>query len=274
MGIQIQVDNSIEPTEPNIIFFNSFCNLNCTYCYEELNTVESKHLTKLEIVKAINEVVKTEDKEKQSVFVLFGGEPTLSWYNVRYFMDYAYNQKKNVHFNMVTNGVKFYDDEFYDEYFKNEHVKAGRLSLDISFDGKGNDERVFHDGKKSTITMLHVLSKLKFNSIQYRIRYTINTLNYSIFEDDIQDIIRRFEPSRIILNTTNDFTENQFKAIARKKQELIDRWNYQVIKIPICELVCSTCNGCSIGGTANLFAPEKEKEKASDKFESFNKKGK
>jgi len=257
--------------KPNIIFFNSFCNLDCNYCYEELNTVNSKEIS----FEELDKIISSSKENEEEIFVLFGGEPTLSWNKVKYFMDEISLRNKKAHFNIITNGIKFLESDFLKDYVNLIHLKEGRISLDISFDGMGNNERIYRGGKSSTPDVIGVLSILSFKKIDYRIRYTINRSNFSDFERDIISIMDSFSPKRIILNTVSEISKETKEIVDKGKEELVKKWNNQEIKIPICDYFCNTCNGCSdlskLENGATLFAPNKEKEEAKDKFDSFDK---
>lgn len=236
----------MDKSSTNIIYFTNTCNMACTYCYEDLNSVSAKHTSKTELIKIADDVIERE-QGTQTYFGLFGGEATLKWENCKFFMDYAFSKKENIHFGLTSNGIKFLDDEFYDDFTNNTHYKKGRLSLDISFDGVGNQDRIYKNGNQTSDDVLYVLSKFKENNIKYRLRYTINSNNLNYFVDDIQSLINNFNPLRVIITETlSDFNIDQIAVLGTGKQILINLWNDSKVKIPLCDLVCSTCNGCDI----------------------------
>lgn len=230
----------------------------CKYCYEALDTVKPKHTSKTELIEIANTVIEKEP-EGQTYFGLFGGEATLKWDNCKFFMDYAYNKKENVHFGITSNGIKFLDDEFYNDFFNNIHYKQGRLSLDISFDGVGNKDRIYKNGNQTSDDVMYVLSMFKENNIQYRLRYTINRDNLNYFVDDIQSLINNFNPLRVIITETlSDFNDEQISKLTAGKESLTNLWGSQKIRVPLCSLVCSTCNGCdSFRNTHSYFIKDK-----------------
>lgn len=234
-------------TQTNIIYFTNTCNMACTYCYEDLGNAVPKHTTKRELIDIANKIIKKEPKDEQTYFGLFGGEATLRWEECKYFMDYAYNEKQNVHFGLTTNGIKFLDNDFYNDFINNIHYKQGRLSLDVSFDGRGNHDRIYHNGDSTDNDVLQVLGRFKLDSIKYRLRYTINKINIDKFSKDISKLVYWFNPTRVIVtDTTSQFNADELEMLKQGKEDLIQKWNNQEITVPICEIVCETCNGCDI----------------------------
>lgn len=229
----------------NVIYFTNKCNLACTYCYEDLANRPPQILSQEDIRNAVDAILAREDPNAQTLIVLFGGEPTLEWENACYLMDYAYSKKTNVRFNMTTNGIKFLSQKFTDDVKNNTFYKRRLLSFDVSFDGIGNKNRVFHNGQDSTRTMLRIFKHLNDNGMYYRIRYTIHSLNVHNFYNDMKMIVNTFRPERLI--TSVDWkglsTEQQDMLLAGK-EALRQDWINRDITIPVCELFCDMCDGC------------------------------
>lgn len=229
----------------NVLYFTNKCNLACTYCYEDLPGRPAQILTREQIEKSIDAIIEREDPNHQTLIVLFGGEPTLEWDNVCYAMDYAWKKKSNIHFNMTTNGIKYLSQEFIDMTKNNFFYKRGFLSIDISFDGIGNHDRIFKNGKDSTSSMLQVFKKLNENGIKYRIRYTIQRWNIRKLYEDMSLIIRTFQPSRLITSVAWDtLTQRDIERLNEVKERLRDDWINKRISTPVCELFCDMCSGC------------------------------
>jgi sulfatase maturation enzyme AslB (radical SAM superfamily) len=243
-GKEILSDNQ----RTNIIYFTTKCNLACTYCYEALDEIDGVDTVMKELYKIADEAFDREDEDKQTFFELFGGEPTLVWDNVEKFMDYAYSKKKNIYFEMITNGIKFKDLDFIERVYSNKHVKEGRVSISISFDGwKGNVDRIYKSGKQSREDVISALTKLSYLELDFRIRYTIHPKNVDTVIEDIEKIIDNFKPLRIITSeVTSDLSEEDFKKLYITYQEIQRKWNNNEIQIPICDIVCETCDGCSV----------------------------
>lgn len=229
----------------NVLYFTNKCNLACTYCYEDLPGRPPQILTREQIAKSIDEVLAREDPNSQTLFVLFGGEPTLEWDNVCFAMDYAWRKKKNVHFNMTTNGIKYLSQEFINQTKSNFFYRMGFLSIDVSFDGVGNHDRIFKNGQASTPSMLEVFAKLNANNFKYRIRYTIHRKNVRKSYQDISMIINTFRPQRLIISVAWDtLVEKDLATIQAAKEQFRIDWINRDITIPICDLFCDMCNGC------------------------------
>jgi len=237
---------TFEGSAVNVLYFTNKCNLACTYCYEDLPGRPPQIMTKEDIEKSIDAILERElDPDRQTLIVLFGGEATLEWDNVCYAMSYAYLKKKNVHFNLTTNGLRFLSQRFINRVKNNLFYKSGQLSIDVSFDGVGNGDRIFHNGMDSTTTIIKVLSKLNQNRVKFRIRYTIHKLNINHLYEDMTRIIKTFKPVRLITSVVwEQIDENDVKTLDRIKNQLRDDWINNSIKTPICELFCDMCNGC------------------------------
>jgi sulfatase maturation enzyme AslB (radical SAM superfamily) len=242
-------ENSQKPTYEgtgvNVIYFTNRCNLACTYCYEDLAKRPKQILSKKQIEESVDTILAREPKDRQTLFVLFGGEVTLEWENALHCMNYAYSKKTNVHFNISTNGIKFLDDEFRNNYKKLFFAKNGICSLDISFDGIGNKERIDHSGKDSTIKMLELFRKLNESKIKFRLRYTIQKLNVNDCYEDIKRIAKFISPDRIITSVDwKNLSESEINNLNLAKDKLRFDWQNGDITIPVCELFCDICDGC------------------------------
>ena len=235
-----------EGSAVNVIYFTNKCNLACTYCYEDLANRPSQILSHKDIRSHVDAILDREsDPDQQTLIVLFGGEPTLEWDNVCYLMDYAYERKKNVHFNMESNGIKYLSQTFVDMTLNNKFYKLGLLSIDISFDGIGNGERIFHNGLESTSSMLKVFKQLNKNGVKYRIRYTIQKTNINNLYNDILLIINTFKPLRLITSVAwSTLNEDDIIELNEVKKTFRADWKTGDISVPICEMFCDMCDGC------------------------------
>ena len=160
-----QMNTSDKPLQEgygvNVVYLTNKCNMACTYCYEDLADRPSQLQTKAKIKQHIDQILEREsDPDQQTLILLFGGEATLEWENCKYVMTYAYSKKKNVHFQLTTNGIKFLSDKFLDQYANNWFQQRGFLSVDISFDGVGNKERIYHNGRQTATDVIKVFRKL------------------------------------------------------------------------------------------------------------------
>lgn len=234
-----------EGSAVNVLYFTNKCNLACTYCYEDLPGRPPQILTKEDIVKYVDAILSREDPNKQTLIVLFGGEPTLEWENVCFAMDYAFSKKRNIHFNMTTNGIRYLSQNFIDETMSNYFYKKGLLSIDVSFDGVGNKDRIFHNGTDSTRSMIEVLTKLTKSGFRYRIRYTIHKFNIHRAYEDMSRIIKTFRPERLITSVAWDtLNDLQIEKLTELKNLFRNDWINKTINVPVCELFCDMCSGC------------------------------
>ena len=123
--------------------------------------------------------------------------------------------------------------------------RRGLMSIDISFDGVGNDERVFHNGKKSSNAMIKIFRNMMKHRVKYRIRYTIQKSNINNLYDDITKIIASFKPERLITSVAWDTLDDlDIIYLNDVKEKFRGSWLSGDIKTPICELFCDVCNGC------------------------------
>ncbi len=252
-GLDIFVGDQTDKPVPagsgvNVLYFTNKCNLACTYCYEDLPGRPPQVMSKDDIRRTIDQILARESPDSQTLFVLFGGEATLEWENVCFAMEYAYSKKQYVHFNLETNGLKFLSDKFLNEVKNNFFYKNhGLLSIDVSFDGIGNGDRVFHDGSESTASMLKVLTKLAQSNMRWRLRYTIQKSNIHMWDEDMLKLARTFKPERVITTIawdTLEAVENSYELLESGKKRLREYWINKEISVPVCEFFCDSCNGC------------------------------
>lgn len=233
-------------TAINTLYFTNRCNLACTYCYEVLEGRPKQIMTQQQIKDNIKTVIDREPKDLQTLFILFGGEPLLEWENVQFAMDYAYSLKRDVKFLMITNGLRLLEKELLLSLVNNRFFRNGSLVIEISYDGVGNGERIYKNGKASEDNVLKVFNKLKTNKIPFRIRYTINKANYTFFKEDMLALIDIYKPERLITSATyEEFNDEELAVIDSTRNSLVWMWNQQQLTTPICEFFCDTCTGCS-----------------------------
>lgn len=229
----------------NVLYFTNKCNLACTYCYEDLPGRPPQILSREDIVKSIDAILERENPQSQTLIVLFGGEATLEWDNVCFAMEYAYSKKTNIHFNLTTNGIRYLKQDFIDETKNNFFYKKRLLSIDISFDGVGNGDRVTHNNKDSTPLMLDVFRNLLKNGVRYRIRYTIQKQNIDNVYEDMTRIIKTFRPTRLITSVAWDTLEDSdMPKLENMKKLMRDDWINNKLTAPVCEIFCDMCDGC------------------------------
>jgi sulfatase maturation enzyme AslB (radical SAM superfamily) len=257
----------------NVLYFTNRCNLACTYCYEDLPGRPPQILSKEDIEKSVDAILEREsNEENQTLIVLFGGEATLEWDNVCYCMTYAYSKKKNIHFNLSTNGLRFLSQRFINKVKSNYFYSTGLMSIDISFDGVGNKDRIFHNGMDSTATMLKIFSKLNENGVRFRIRYTIHSMNINHMYEDMTRIIKLFKPQRLITSVAWDqMTKDDLETLEQSKNHLRVDWINNAISAPICELFCDMCNGCGERKQLKTYFTDEGNVTTYDNYENASK---
>jgi len=234
----------IKDSAVNTLYLTNQCNLACTYCYEDLGGKEKEKLSEEQLMTNIDLVLEREQDNEQTLFVLFGGEPTLVWDKCKFAMEYALSKKQNCHFNMITNGIKFLNDDFAKEFKNYKYNKY--ISVDCSFDGSGNAERVYHSGKESLEDMFKVFEQFKKYKIEWRLRYTINRANVSKIVEDLVEIYVMYKPKRLITSiawTTLIDGDKELIILAKDKLRIL--WQQNMMTSPVCDMFCDMCNGCA-----------------------------
>ena len=246
-----------------ILYLTNRCNLACTYCYEGLGDT-FKYGSMVPAIPSLDQLTEQVDgiiaeepeEEKQTMFVLFGGEPLMQWENMKGVMLHAAAQKNNIHFNAITNGVLFTKPKFLKDFvsFFKEHPEInGKFSVDVSFDGVGNGERIYRNGKKSAPTVLKALSILSHIhenvlKFKWRIRYTIQEANINNWKEDILHLNKAFKPHRIITSIDSGMEDKNSIIHEKLKRDITSLrylWQTKMLSTPICGFFCDTCNECS-----------------------------
>lgn len=268
--------NVVKNSSTNVIYFTTECNFRCKYCYEHLDDAKPQKLSKDQIRKTIDDILERE-KDTQSLFVMFGGEVTLEWENAKYFMDYAMSKKQNVHFNISTNGYRFKSEKFILDYINTNAYKCGKTSLDVSFDGIGNSERVLKNGASTTETMFTVFKNLKKYNVPFRVRYTVHRKNYEVYFEDVLLIANLINPDRIILSFNySDFNTDELEYIKQTNMKFEDVFQSGELKIPVCEFCCNVCTQCHSRKELKSYYGENgmismsEHSKNAGEFKDFN----
>lgn len=240
-----------EKTFSNVLYLTSVCQLACKYCYEletRKKLKEDFYITEEEIEEAVDFFV---DHNKQNRnLVLFGGEPLLAWDKIQYVVNYAGEHPKldGFSFDLITNGIRLADKKFFGDFFvlvdKYEKIK---FKIEISYDGKGQVERVFPDGSSSQELVLKSLDLLEKNKREFYIRYTLNTTTYDIIEEELIYLFEKYQYlSGITVNiaaSNLDALEGNYKISVNKKIPSL-LGIYSIYKKPICDFACKYCRRC------------------------------
>lgn len=233
-------------TNVNILYLTTDCNFDCSYCYENLKNKVKRKMSRAEIMGAIDNAIKSEPADKQTLFVLFGGEATLAWDEAKFAMNYAMSKKKNVTFNLETNGYRFKSSKFIADYINTPAYRAKKLTLDISFDGIGNEERKLKSGKSVTKDLLTIFKNLRILKIPFRVRYTVHPKNVNFLVQDFEAIDKTIHPGRIIVSIAYELLQDgDEKKIEESKNIILKKFSHHEITASICNWVCECCDGCT-----------------------------
>jgi uncharacterized protein len=133
-SIVLQINNEIFPLINNMeLILTNRCNLACRYCFEagSAHTKTLADMPKSTIIKALDMFVDYSRGSNELSLTLFGGEPTLSFKNIKLAVEYIeqklVNSGKKINFDMTSNGVLLSQEMI--EYFSHHNIKV-LLSID------------------------------------------------------------------------------------------------------------------------------------------------
>lgn len=230
----------------NILYLTSLCNLKCEYCYQAIDN-EKFQCTDKDIENFISEICAREGLQTVSTVVLFGGEPLL--YPQRFFRALelleAKTQETGKQFaiSTTTNGLAFLKPEILEKYNAVISQLQNHFTLEISYDGKGHDRRIYPNGKSSKTDTERVLEL--FNPKDITIRYTIHKGNYKCV---FLDLVHLQKYKKVILNYYESELDLHTDVSALKaKIQRISEYFYTIYKTPICYANCELCKACNFG---------------------------
>lgn len=239
----------------NILYLTSKCNFNCEYCYEHNGNSHASKLfsiTEEQACKNIQNIILSERIDEQTIIVLFGGEPTLNWEVLKKAVRYGYSLKKNIMFDLSTNGWKFRSDKFCEDFLQLARDIDYRIGLDLSFDGVGNYRRKLLSGADTTDGMYEVLKNISKYRIPYNLRYTIHEANVDLAVKDLTNFDKFFNPDKYVISfDSNNLTLDQVNTV---KAGLRQAWIDGDITKPICDEVCDLCCKCDKSGGITYWA--------------------
>ena len=241
----------------NILYLTSRCNFDCEYCYEHGENGRAAttfDLTEQQAHRNIEEIIGREpDPNKQTMIVLFGGEPTLNWEVCKSAARYGYKLKKNIYFCLSTNGWRFRHDDFCWDYLKLTRDVGHQIGIDLSFDGVGNYRRKLIGGKGTTQGMFEVLRNMHRYNFVYSMRYTVHAGNIKLAARDLANIDKYFGPDKYVLSF--DTAKLDLDELERTKAEIRQQYIDHNITRPVCNLVCDVCpNDCKRGGQYSYWS--------------------
>lgn len=237
----------------NILYLTNQCNLKCDYCYQLQDRKNSKvqFLNENDVKEFFDELCERE-KDITSVVVLFGGEPFLNEKMFYYILDYCdeitIKTSKKFSLSTTTNGLYFLDEEKRNYFLQRIDKLKNSFSLEISFDGSGNDRRVYNNNISSTDDVKKVIKELK-DKIPITIRYTIHKDNYKNALNDLvklskinfRKIVVNFYETELDKELGSSEETIKFKEYIKKRSQEI----FLLTNMPICHLNCEVCKGCN-----------------------------
>ena len=242
----------------NILYLTNQCNLNCDYCYQKNDRTIKYTISKSEIDEFFASLCVNE-KDKISTVVIFGGEPTLEKDLIFYIFDLtdSITKKTGKKFalSLTSNGIAFEDFNYYSDFKLRTSRLKNHFSLEISYDGKGQDRRVFKNGESSRRIVENVLKYVKVDAI----RYTIHKDNYdsaltdiislcmgypkvvvNFYESELDEVLQKLQDSTKV-GIIRYCNASEYKKYLKKRFEYI----FTRLKKPVCHLACKTCMGCN-----------------------------
>lgn len=262
----------------NVLYLTTACNLRCNYCYEAnaRETIQQKSLTKKDIDAFLDEI-KTREAGKVSTVVFMGGEPLLEYKLAIYALT---EMAKSVHswgVTLTTNGTISLGKDNLLDLISFDIYDNISFALEVSYDGSGQESRVYPNGKSSRHVVEAFLDEMLIDEIPFCISYTVHKGNYQNLLRDLILICEKYEPEKISLSPyckeLDSCTGDYKKFIA----EFIPYAEYITTKynIPICDLSCKVCGRCDkksfvgnsyLSPTTGITYQDKTTEKIFDKF--------
>lgn len=167
------------------LVLNSFCNLNCNYCFVKKN-FNNTSLTKSQIEKALL-LFKNQKSPLKKRIILYGGEPLLNFtlleFTLRRIKD-IFNEDAKI--TLITNGINLNNSNF--SLLKEYNVSVG-LSLD-GFGEKYNKNRVDLNNKCAYIQIKKTYDFLISKKYPFGISCTISEDNVA----DIKKFVKKLNP--------------------------------------------------------------------------------
>lgn len=217
------------------IELTNMCNLNCKYCYVDLNKpVDIKNIDYKKTIELLDEL-----KEMGTLFItITGGEPTLH----PYFKDILKHALKNKFYvRVLTNGSTLNEDAIKE---LNEISKYGLLSIDISMHSLKED--IFNEFTQKPGTFKRVMKTIdmiKQTTIPLSLVCNITNVNIDEIEDissfcESNQIELQFNP--IVYPTINNYSNNDFYIDDINVKKLIEKDIY-LPKRGVCVALTSKC---------------------------------
>lgn len=246
----------------NIIYLTTKCNLACAYCYEGngdefYEKYPHVFVSNEQIDEFVNEMEIREGSVASSSISFMGGEPSLAYDQLVYFVDriIASSKKMNKQYHAVftTNGILLDTPEYYKKFIallEYSRRNGFYINVEISYDGVGQDLRVFPNGISTKDTVLRVINKLESDGHKFRISCTVSEKNYNVI---VEQVILFLESYKNLINVTCSIAFERLDQFLgpdagfRIRRELKPYMKelYKIYDVPICGLACGACTRCN-----------------------------
>ena len=211
-------------------------------------------LTEEQALKNVEGIIANDDPGKQTMIVLFGGEPTLNWEVCKKAAIHAYNIKRDIFFCLSTNGWKFRHDDFCKDYLKFIQKINRQISIDLSFDGVGNFRRKLLSGGDTTKGMYQVFKNIHRYQLRYSLRYTVHNGNVEFAAKDLANFNKFFNPEKYVLSFDDSFVAAD--VLNKAKNDIRQEYIKGNITRPCCDVVCDLCQKCDKSGGYSYWAED------------------
>ena len=165
------INNHIK-IKPSLIIINTTnrCNLNCIYCYNNIENKDIVNMNNEKVINAINKIT-TEFNLKYYTIVFHGGEPLLELENIKKIISNFKDKNENIKYSFQTNGMLI-NNEFI------KYIKLNKINISISIDGPDfiNIKSRTNDIKKN-ILLENNIKLLNENNIKYNVLCTLSKMN-------------------------------------------------------------------------------------------------
>ncbi len=203
-----------------MIDLTNCCNLNCIYCFRDINNPEKYKTISEKMLNDICDYIKNyciKYKINKISIQPWGGEPLLEMEKIKWMYEYFYDTSISVHFTIETNGVLLTEENVMWLY---EH----NVSIGISIDGNKeihNQQRIFANAKGSFDYVIHGIQNVqKYYGDNFGI---INTITRNSV-DNIEDILDFYVKDMGIKHVKFNFVhESEFaNNLCLNKEQVID----------------------------------------------------
>jgi len=155
-----------------VLMVTQTCNLACAYCYGGGGSygAANAHLPFEDARRAIDLMLERAPERRVFRITFFGGEPLLNFRLIRQVVDHCTGlaEERNLEFRygLTTNGTIVNDEMI-------AFMRAHRVELLISYDGPGQKNRPFPNGRPSDSVVRRVMERYAAAGVPFHIRATL-----------------------------------------------------------------------------------------------------